>query len=273
MNFVEEINWEIFEGGSTPLRIALEALIDDAGAAHGSIGEDFVKDLLRRYTYLSRDDYDTGIFELARKIHEQFDMGKTLLCATAADHQKDSAQMVLYDLTTAMGFHGHLNILSANRYDRAQKFAGQIDDIVLVDEFVGTGRSIVGRVTTISKHFQDKRIPVPNIHAFVIAGMDFGVDIIRESVASVHSYKLLKPGLRGFLNGQSLIDAYLTLDAIEGGLASIVEGQALPNRGEGGCEALYARKMGNCPNSVLPMFWWPLNEKGVARTRPFTRVL
>jgi hypothetical protein len=272
MNFVEEINWKIFEGGSTPLRNALEALIGDAGVAHGSIGEDFVKDLLRRYTYFSRDDYDAGIFELAQKIHGRFDMGKTLLCATAADHQKDSAQMVLYDLTTAMGFYGHLNIHSANRYDRAQKFAGRIDDIVLVDEFVGTGRSIVGRVTSISKQFQDKNIAIPNIHAFVIAGMDFGIDIIREKVASVHAHKLLKPGLRGFLNGQSLIDAYLTLDAIEGGLASIVEGQTLPSRGDGGCEALYARKMGNCPNSVLPMFWWPQNENGTARNRPFTRV-
>jgi len=272
MTLIEEISWRVFKGGSKTLRNALEALIADAGNIHGDTGKEFVKNLLERYTYLSRDDYDNGIFDISERLHSNFDMAKTLLCATAADHQKDSAQMVLYDLTTAMGLHGHTKIHSANRYDRAQQFAGQIEDIVLVDEFVGTGRSIIGRVNTIEGHFKQKKIQMPRIHAYVVAAMDFGLEAIQPHVKSIYAHISLKPGLRGFLDGKILEEAYATLDAIEGGLAPTVSGQSLPRHGDGACEALYARKMGNCPNSVLPMFWWPHDHKGMERVRPFTRV-
>lgn len=272
MSSLEATIWKVFDGGSPQLRTSIEALVVDIKNMHGLTGEQFVKSLLERFSYVSRDAYDDAINGLAELLHSNFDMTRTLLCATTADHQKDSAQTVLNELTTALGFFGYTNIKSANRYDRAQKFIGDIDDIILVDEFVGTGQSIIGRVRAMTTQFQQKTNNVPRIHAYVVAAMDFGLKAINANVTSSHARLILKPGLRGFLDGSLLAEAYVALDAIETCLYSEVSGVQLPKHGFGGCEALYARKMGNCPNSVLPMFWWPKDSHGNKRTAPFTRV-
>lgn len=272
MNRLEEILWKKFGGGNERLYGALQYLLDDANRTSGKLGTDFVTSLLERYTFISRDAYDSGIECIADFISTEFDLARTLICASTADHAKDSAQMVLYDLTTALGFIGHLNVSTANRYDRAQVFAGKVDDILLVDEFLGTGRSFIGRVKEITSHFKNKAIPVPNIHAFVLAGMDFGLHRVTPYVKTIHCYEALRPGLRGFLSGLPLKEAYRILDNIEAVLAPNIGSQALPKHGDGECEALYARAKGNCPNSVLPMFWWSQSVNGQGRTPPFPRV-
>lgn len=269
---LEKILWEKFDGGDNRLLGALQYLFEDANKTSGKLGTDFVTSLLERYTFISRDTYDNGIECIANFISTEFDLSRTLICASTADHAKDSAQMVLYDLTTALGFIGHLNVSTANRYDRAQVFAGKVDDIILVDEFLGTGRSFIGRVKEISKHFNNKSIPVPNIHALVLAGMDFGLHRVAAHVKTIHCFEALRPGLRGFLSGIPLKEAYKILDHIEAVLAPNIEHQILPKHGDGECEALYARAKGNCPNSVLPMFWWSRSENGQGRTPPFPRV-
>lgn len=272
MNKLEKILWEKFDGGDTRLHGALQHLFEDANRTSGKSGSDFVASLLERYTFISRDTYDSGIECIADYISKEFDLSRTLICASTADHSKDSAQMVLYDLTTALGFIGHRNVSTANRYDRAQVFAGKVDDILLVDEFLGTGRSFIGRVKEISAHFKNKAIPVPNIHALVLAGMDFGLHRVATHVKTIHCFEALRPGLRGFLSGLPLKDAYSILDNIEALLAPNIENQILPKHGDGECEALYARAKGNCPNSVLPMFWWSQSANGQRRTPPFPRV-
>lgn len=272
MNNIEKILWERFEGGDDRLFRALKDLFEDADRTSGKPGIEFVTSLLERYTFINRNKYDDGIDCIANFISSEFDLSRTLICASTADHTKDSAQMVLYDLTTALGFLGYLNVNTANRYDRAQVFAGKVDNIILVDEFLGTGRSFIGRVKEISSHFKNKNTPVPGIHALVVAGMDFGLRRVAAYVKTIHCFEALRPGLRGFLSGLPLKDAYKILDDIESVLAQNIESQALPRHGDGECEALYARAKGNCPNSVLPIFWWPRFENGNQRIPPFPRV-
>lgn len=120
MNNIEKILWERFEGGDDRLFRALKDLFEDADETSGKPGIEFVTSLLERYTFISRNKYDDGIDCIANFISSEFDLSRTLICASTADHTKDSAQMVLYDLTTALGFLGYLNVNTANRYDRAQ---------------------------------------------------------------------------------------------------------------------------------------------------------
>lgn len=270
---LETILWSKFNGGNERLLNALRSLLSEALNASGAAGQELVIDLLERYTYLNRLDYDKAIECIAEYIVSDFDLGKTLLCATTADHEKDSAQAVLYDLATTMGLLGHTKILTANRYDRAQKFAGTVDDIILVDEFLGTGRSIIGRIQTIARVFLGKGIPTPRMHAIVIAGMDFGLRRVSQHACAVHTYYALKPGIRGFAKDASLSSAYASMNTIEDTLAPELHGYHIPKLGDGQCEALYGRDRGNCPNSVFPVFWWPKSKSGQSRPTPFTRVL
>lgn len=268
---VEEILWDTFDGGDSRMMEAFVALYNEAGTTCGAEGHELIDDLLRRYTYVSHDFYDEGIETIATYIAQEFDLTKAWLCATTADHQKDSAQRVLYDISTSLGALGHTNINTANRYDRVQKYANADDSIILLDEFLGTGRSIIGRVNTIRKAFADKKLNVPRIYVYVVAGMDFGLRRLAPLVDAAHPFISLRPGLRGFVKGTTLDRAYQLLDQLESGLAAVIGRQLLPKRGDGECEALYARKRGNCPNSVLPMFWWPQRNDGTKRPTAFSR--
>ncbi len=269
---IEKLLWKNFGGGNERLRRSLLQLVQDAADSHGSEGERLVHELLDRYTYLSNDDYDNAISSIAEYISTEFEVTSTLLCASTADHEKDSAQRVLYDVVTALGFLGISKIKSVNRYDSAHRHADETTDLILLDEFLGTGRSMKGRVNTLHRNFKSKNLPTPKIHVIVVAGMDFGMRQIAHMVSTLYPYISLSPGLRGFLNSTSLKEAYSVMDAIEGMLAAEYEGKKLPKYGDGGCEALYARKSGNCPNSVFPIFWWPVSIDGMWRKPAFPRV-
>ena len=269
---IERLLWKNFGGGDERLRRSLVQLVREASDSQGPDGERLVRELLDRYTYLSNDEYDDAINSIAEYISTEFEIKSTLLCASTADHEKDSAQRVLYDVVTALGFWGISKIKSVNRYDSAHRHAADTTDLILLDEFVGTGRSMKGRINTLHRNFRSKNLPIPKIHIIIVVGMDFGMRRIAHMVSTLYPCISLSPGLRGFLDGARLKDAYSVMDAIEGMLAAEYEGKALPKYGDGGCEALYARKSGNCPNSVFPIFWWPVSTNGIWRQPAFPRV-
>jgi hypothetical protein len=248
-------------------------LLRDAENSAGNAGTNLLYDLIPRIHFLFSNGYDDAIATIANYITSTFDVAKIVLCATTADHTKDSAQRVLYDVVSAIGMLGYDKVNSANRYDCVtKKYGAQVTDIVLLDEFLGTGRSLRGRASSIQRHYRDKNLKCPPIHVFVIAGMESGLRSVEPFVSSIFPVFALKPGIRGYAEKKALPFLYQTLDSLEKLLAPIVENIEMPAHGDGGCESLYARHFGNCPNSVLPMFWWPVASNGTRRKTLFSRV-
>ena len=252
----------------------LRNLLTEAESIGGAQGLDFVNTLIRRVTFLTSDEFDKLIYEMAEYITQTFALESTVICAATADHKKDSGQKVLYDLCSALGLFGHTKIRTVNRYDHVYRKEGaNVTDVVLIDEFIGTGRSFLGRVTTIRKQFTSGKKNVPKFHGLAVAGMSEGLRGIAHGFETLGVCTSLLKGIQGMALRNRMAGEYALMALFEDHLCSSIDGNELPRSGDGACEALYARSLGNCPNSVFPIFWWSRDSIGRIRNPLFPRVL
>lgn len=245
---------------------SLVALMKEAEAARARYGPALVGRLLERFTFLSTEEYEQHLLDMATYIDETFDLDRTILCATTADRHKDSAQRVLYDLVSTLAGIGRYKIRSLNRYDaavREQKF----DTLLLVDEFVGSGKSFVGRVRNLRRMFHQKRQTVPSIHGIALVGMIRGLRSISSEFESLNVCIALKKGIEDYSAPDALGTDYSVMSDLESMLYPNFEGETMPSLGYAASEALYSRHSGSCPNNVFPIFWWP-QRTGLVDRRP-----
>lgn len=263
-----EIHWL----GSDEDRVRrLEALFGEVASVTGESGVRLISRLIERCVYLTSDDYDRRIFSMAERIAQSFDFTTSVICATTGDRSKDSAQKILYDLNSSLATLNHFRVKTLNRYDAAFdsfKKDPALKTIVLVDEFVGTGGTIVNRVSRIQSQFAGAGKSVPLIHFVGLAGMEFGLVEVGKVVQSLHVELLLKKGIEQLSKSTEISGDYLLMDALESNLSAEFDDIELPRRGYGSSEALFARKNGNCPNNVFPVFWWP-QLGDLSMRRPF----
>lgn len=67
----------------------------------GDGGEVLISHLLEKFTFLSSHEYDDAVDNIARWLDGLgLVTSETVFCATSMGHEKDSAQRVLYDLST-----------------------------------------------------------------------------------------------------------------------------------------------------------------------------
>lgn len=260
--------------GQKPERIQnLSLLLAEAKRAGGSSGMRLIDALIGRFVFLTADAYEAAILEMAEYVDATFDLSATIICAATADHTKDSGQRVLYDLCSALGALGHTKLHTANRYDHVQKVKMVPTDVVLIDEFIGTGRSFLGRVRSMRSQFVGGNKKIPKLHGIAIAGMSNGLREIAHGFDSLNVCTSLTKGIQGMAPRQSMATEYSLMATMENELCANIDGNDVPRLGDGSCEALYARSLGNCPNSVFPIFWWPKGSSNLKRSPLFTRVL
>lgn len=250
---------------------SVAALFIEAKAACGANSEKLVSHLLEKFTFLNNEQYDDSIDSIAQWLDDSGLLTPdTVFCATSMGHEKDSAQRVLYDVSTALGMRGHLKVRTYNLADKLHKAEG-VRNVVFVDEFTGTGETIAKRIETVGDRFRQAGKDAPAFHAALVAGMAKAMELvgtISESSMAVH---VLKPGLSGYLNGADLLEALQQMEVFEDGLEQAFSDRDLPRLGWGKAEALYSRHRGNCPNNVFPVFWWPLGKGNVPRKPIFPR--
>lgn len=253
--------------------VRLESLLREASASSGSAGDALIDQLIQRFSYLTGDEYEEMLICIADYVAGNFDLVDTILCATTADRHKDSAQKVLYDLTSMFALRGFYKVRTLNRYDSLQKEKMPFKSVILVDEFIGSGQSIVGRVATIKRVFGQAGKACPEIHAIAIAGMQDSLRVIESKFSSLNVCVALRRGIAQHASPENICSEYEVMSKLEALLAQISHGEALPSLGYARSEALYSRQNGSCPNNVFPIFWWPELTSGQGRSPLFPRAL
>jgi len=223
---------------------------------------ELISDLLHHFRFLDRGEEQDALNQIVNGIIDLgFSEGEVQIVATSANDDADSGQAVLYGLKPLFVKAGWSNVQLVNQFGKAQRYIPDKYVVCLVDEFVGTGRSIVGRLSAMrrdfknNKHFQGARFFV-----FAYAGMIAAKDALLDSklcekVFFVHS---LRKGISELLPDPQIKTPLML--ALENKLEPVVSSFPLPSFGDGACEALYGREGGNCPNSVFPVFWWPMSS-------------
>lgn len=233
-------------------------------------------DLLMRLYYLTNDDYDAALQRITTQIFETWALppSATQLVATAGDSHVDSSKEITYRLRTFASLSGLSTPGEVDNFQRAQRQLSAYPNVVLVDEFLGSGQSLHGRITKLRQQIQDatgqKDYP---IYVAVVAAMQQGKTHVALPNVTLYADETLHRGISDTYSEPERSDALAGMDTLEQELSPYYNGHSLPKLGYRKCEALYGRANGNVPNNVFPIFWWPTLRDGSGRALVLNRAL
>tara|TARA_R110002050_G_scaffold34959_1_gene88138 strand:+ start:3825 stop:4676 length:852 start_codon:yes stop_codon:yes gene_type:complete len=238
-----------------------------------------VLELLNKFTHISHEKFSELINELVEAIVTEpgITSSNTQIVSMTADYNSDSGQFVLYALKGALerlGWRDHLSITNFQRSYREYKKNGEVHkNIILIDEFVGSGKTAVNRAETLSKLYKDQGVDGVTIKIKAIASSEIGIKHIKDNNLHIESLLVLNKGISNSDNEDEIPQKLTLMNELESMLSTIYEGRQLPKLGYGKTECLYSRADGNTPNSVFPIFWWPILANQTPRKTLLVRAM
>lgn len=234
-------------------------------------------ELLNRFEYVPYAKYTQFIDNLALDICTDPDIldHNTQIVALAADSGADSSQYVISDLKFLMDDLGWKRHKFTNTHGKAYQTykLGLHKNIVLVDEFVGSGQTVLNRVSAISRVFNDNGIVDYSIRVKVLVSTEHALNKLKADGIKITAQHLIKKGISDYGTEEDRATNIRTMLEMESILKDFIHDKKLPSFGYNGAEALYYRDRGNVPNSVFPIFWWPAYKDGRDRKTLLTRAI
>ena len=239
---------------------------------------DLVLELIDRFVYVSQDDYINLIDKLTQKIIDEDTLTDetTQIVAMAADSSADSSQYLLYSLKPCFERNGWRKYKQINTFGNSYKTYKRnpsYTNIVLVDEFIGTGCTVINRVAELKRVYCAANVRDFSIFVKVLAGTKQGIDAVREKNIEVEALITLEKGISDYYKESEVEQKKHLMLQLEQLLTEEYGTQKLPSLGYGQTESLYSRQNGNVPNSVFPIFWWPFLRSGKDRKVLLTRAM
>ncbi len=236
--------------------------------------------LLYRFKYLEEKGFDLILRAIIAQVFEIWSLprGQTQFVAMTMDEDADGAQTVLDSLKGlfAESGIGSKEVKLVNRVPHAAKNLGQYPYVVLIDDFVGSGKTLKNRVQYLRKVFDEKikstgQFVPYQIYACAIASMDTATAEADSLGVQLYAGMFLQKGITGYETGRSLCRAYKDMLRLEKKIKDDDTAEEFPF-GYNRAEALFAMKVRkNISNSVFPVFWWPRMADGKTRKTLFHR--
>lgn len=237
-----------------------------------------VKDLLERFDYLTSRDIRDYCKEISRYIVDKWRInGKGTKIVAINDGKKpDGSQYILeaiknkfsdVDGWTEENFRNSLLTMGEASYQLRNK-----QNLILLDDFVGTGKTIERKVIWLKEKIKEKRKKNIKIYFVAIAIMEQSIPIIKNLDIEFYAPLILKKGITDKYKGEEkekYIDAMIDLEKL---LADVYKKMPLPSFGYGKSETLFAIEGINVPNNVFPIFWWPVYKDNKKRKTILKRV-
>ena len=221
----------------------LELLLDDH--CHDLDEQALVCDLLHRFKFLDSSQCEPYLKAMVNQIVTVWQLSETntQIVAMTADTEGDSAQAILQTLKPMFqqrGWHAH----TANKLEAARgrnfKNIARFPNVVLVNEFSGTGRTVLSRVRSLRNLLAD----APNgftIQVCLLASMEDALRSIRNEGVDAFASTTLQKGISQHYDGNDLATARDRMLRLESQLASQIDDTPLPSFGYGQAEAFSAR--------------------------------
>jgi len=223
-------------------------------------------DILDNLRHITIQEYNDGISNLALDIATcGVEPELTFITAMSADSTADSGQSVLYDLKGELSKLEWTGYRSVNRYDQTPKAykefrktkGDQSITIILVDNFVGTGGTVINRVKRIKELFSESNLPIPNVLVKVLISSKTGDENVKNNnIDFSYSYVVLDNILEKIYDQNQVENKKDMMRTIEGKLSQSHNYRALPSLGYGELQVALSIESKNTPNNVFPIFWW-----------------
>lgn len=187
----------------------------------------------------------------------------------AADSAPDSSQNILYYLKRALQQKGWEEHLMINRfglsYKEFSRNGSKHKNIFLIDDFIGSGQTVTGRVNAIKKPYLEKNIQDISIKVRTLAATEKGLERIREEGIDASALIILKKAIDDFHDAGEAETRRAAMKKIEEKLSTSYKGREMPSLGYGEAQVAYYIEDTNTSNNVFPVFWWPINNNGEKR--------
>lgn len=247
---------------------SLEALISTCDTKEQ---KKLIFSLLDRFHYLNGETTNFFLEQMADYIVNcEFEMERIQLVACTYNDEADSGQKILDMIKIPLYQKGWKKFKTVNVIGKAVKTSSEgKNQIIIVDEFLGTGRTLRTRIEWLKKNV---RQPV-EIKCCFLAGMKNAVEKLKADSIDIFCPLQLEKGISEYFEGDKLNFAINDMIGLESKLAKIINEKKLEDYslGYGKAEALYSLENGNTPNSVFPIFWWLKDKNGNERETILTR--
>ncbi|MBQ5964294.1 hypothetical protein [Massilia sp. ZL223] len=255
----------------------VELLMDDCSSVDE---QTLITELLSRFKYISAENFVQKINDLVLDIVTipGIEAKDTIIAAMAANSSPDSSQALVQNIKIKLQQNGWEEVQIVNAFGAAFKKLKADNfkrrNVILVDEFIGSGQTVLSRVAEIKRQFNTAQIDI-NVFVNVIFASISGIKKIEEAGIRLSYIESVSRGISDFE----------TTEKIEEKVKSMlnIEKQLSPEHGEhklsdyslgyGKTESLIGFENSNIPNNVFPIFWWPGRSEGKSRNPLFTRYL
>lgn len=232
--------------------------------------------LLRQFRYLDSRTEQLLLDEMAKYIVSIPGAceSNTQITALAFDDSSDSSQKVLDKIKMSLFDLGWSKYREVNKFGRAlDAYKDGFTNVVLIDEFIGSGQTLSGRLNYLYKQIADLKV----VHVCYMAGVKTALQAMKISYPSLELFCALevKKGISEYFADEDLVEAILQMRDLESSLAEKINEHNLRDYsfGYNRAEALYSLEgcNGNTPNSVFPLFWWAYDSNKTKRKTLFRR--
>lgn len=236
--------------------------------------KDLIFSLLDRFNYLNNETLNILLNNICDYIINtpNYDAKKCQLLAMTYDDEADSGQKVLDLIKMPLFQKDWKEFKTVNKIGKSSKYYKKgRTQIVLIDEFIGSGKTLRGRI-----NYLEKNIPGDfEIISCFIAGTKDTIKKLEEEGIKVFCALQLDKGISEYYKDDELNNAEDLMLDLELKLSQWINDKELYEYsfGYGNAEALYTMEgcNGNTPNSVFPVFWWLFDLKEKKRNTLLTR--
>lgn len=232
--------------------------------------------IVSSFFYLTGDLYNRALESLAQEVAAQEDFQlKTQIVAMAVDSGTDSSHEILYNLKFVFSNLGWLDFKGVASSSAAYKTYTRTgrNNIVVVDDFVGSGQTVINRHKMITAQFRDNNVTDYKVSFKVLVSTQTGLQVVRDAGIDITAQYEIKKAIDDFYPEQVAAEYRTLMLALEEGLSKEYEGRELPSLGYNGAQAAFCRERANTPNSVFPIFWWPFKANLDARVTILHRAM
>jgi hypothetical protein len=236
---------------------------DDAGQ------QELIADLIYRTTSLKEEDFSNAIVTIARTIQDEWELDPKSTWIVSSNNKKntDSSQEVLNRVKSFdWDSTGWTKYKFLTRYREVEERISDGDHVVIVDDFVGSGTSMLKTIDW----FCDMMIRTKKtvtLHVGIVAGCQVGLDAISGKGINVLSCYSITKSISDHFKDEKLGVALAVMASLEDKLEDLAQPTFGGYRfGYKASEAMYHRAGGNTPNNVFPIFWWKLMRGKARRT-------
>lgn len=246
-----------------------------------------IKKLISNFTYLSAEKVETDFLPFLKETINEWEIkpSDTIFVAFKPHKYVDGSIVllqflrgVLYEINDEWS-EGNLYSRIAYGKERIRKGGNQeygidLKNVVLVDDFIGTGRTAVNKYKDVKEEIKNTGFNI-NLYVLSLAGMKFGLRHLYKNTHARYKnlYSLSKgtSDIKSKKERRSMKKIILRMENIldEGNLDFNLEDYRL---GWGQSESTYNFSRFNIPNNNYPIFWWNRYKNKTKRKPVFNRM-